>query len=178
MRLFVGISLPDNIREEAYNIQKSIDSKNVKINFIAKKNFHLTLKFLGEIVPEEIDKISERLNQIDQEKFKVNLSKVSFFKHNGDVSVIYLTLEPGDRLIRLQQKVDEILLDLFYKDQRFSPHLTLGRIKLIKKRVDFIKNIKEIKVNNLEFEIKEFHLIESKLTKDGPNYKILKTFNK
>lgn len=177
MRLFVGIDLPENIKEEVYAITKKINTKNAKINFVAKKNLHLTLKFLINIDPKALEELVKRLETIKESPFKISLDSLSFFKRNGDISSIYLTLEPKDRLVRLQQKVDECLLDLFSKAQRFHPHLTIGRIKLLKNRQEFIKNLNQINVKKIEFDIKEFKLFESKLTKDGPKYYILKKFN-
>lgn len=178
MRLFIGIDLPDEVKEEVSKIIRGIGSKNAKIKYVAKKNLHLTLKFLLNVDPKYLSEIIKRLEVIDIDEFKLRLGKISFFKRNEEISSIYLVIEPQDKLTRLQQRIDESLLDIFPKDQKFSPHLTLGRIKLLKKRDEFIKNIEKIIVKKVEFKVKSFILFESKLTKDGPKYKTLRVFNK
>jgi 2'-5' RNA ligase len=85
---------------------------------------------------------------------------------------------PKKKIIELQQKIDQELLDIFNFDQYFSPHLTLGRVKKIKKKEIFESTISEIKIKNKKFEINKFYLIESKVTKDGSKYVILNEFNK
>ena len=49
MRLYVGVELPKNIKDELFDIKKNFNGRLAKVNWIAKKNLHLTLKFLGEV---------------------------------------------------------------------------------------------------------------------------------
>lgn len=62
MRTFISINIPENIKKEIINVQNSLPE------FIGKKtefaNFHLTLKFLGEIDENILDEIKKRLNKI------------------------------------------------------------------------------------------------------------------
>ena len=49
-------------------------------------------------------------------------------------------------------------------------------IKFVKKKEEFLKVLKEIEVKHIEFEINEFKLMESKLSKDGSKYIVLKEY--
>jgi len=53
-------------------------------------------------------------------------------------------IELEDRVIELQQRIDEKLLDLFPDNQEFKSHITLGRIKSIKNTKKFIELIYNI----------------------------------
>ena len=64
----------------------------------------------------------------------------------------------------------------FKKDTRFHPHVTLARVKFVKDKQDFIKSLKEIKIEKKSFEITEFKLIKSTLTGEGPIYEDLAVF--
>ena len=75
----------------------------------------------------------------------------------------------------MQKQVDSELLDLSSKDQEFNVYITLARVKLIKDKEEFKKNIK-INILEKEFEINEFCLVKSELSKDGPKYEILERF--
>lgn len=176
MRLFIGIFLPKEILDYLYEVQNILKkSLPAKITWVNKKILHLSLKFLGEINENKINEIKERLSKIKFKPFKVNLDKMGVFPNENYIRVIWIGLSPKGKVIGLQQKIDSELLDLFPKDQRFSAHMTFGRVKFIKDKEEFKKNL-EIDIEEKEFEIKEFCLVKSELSKDGPKYEILERF--
>lgn len=177
MRLFVAIELPAEIKDELFKIRKLIPSKLAKIKWVSKKNLHLTLKFIGE-TDVKVSEITEKLSKIKFKPIKTSLFEFGAFPiiSSDLVRVLWVNLKPSDELINLQQEVDSELFSLFKKDQKFSPHLTLGRVKLIKKKEDFLKGLKEIKVKPIEFEINEFKLMQSKLNKEGSIYSVVEKF--
>tara|TARA_Y100000034_G_scaffold132665_1_gene196207 strand:+ start:1083 stop:1727 length:645 start_codon:yes stop_codon:yes gene_type:complete len=178
MRLFIGLILPSKIRDELFKVHKKISPDISKIKWISKKNLHLTLKFLGDVEKDVLSLIIKKLNKIKFDPFEVRLGNLNFFAKNGYVKIIWTEIIPKKEIIKLQQKIDQELLDIFKFDQNFSPHLTLGRVKKIKKKEKFTKMLNDIKISNAQFKINNFYLIESKLTKDGSNYVIFKEFNK
>ena len=172
MRLFVGIFLPKGILDYLFEIQNKLKKNlDAKINWIAKKNLHLTLKFIGYVDDEKLDLIKEKLNKIKFKQFKLNLDKMGIFNSR----VIWVGVNPANKVIELQQKIDSELLDLFSNDQEFKTHLTLARIKFIKDKTNFKKNL-EIDINEKEFEVNEFCLVKSILSKDGSKYEVLERY--
>jgi len=176
MRCFVGILLPKEIKDELYSVQNQFPSKLAKIKWISKSQLHLTLKFLGKIKQEDINKLKDKLSTIKFKPFKVKLSELGVFPNLSNPKIIWVSLLPGKKVIELQQKVDGELLNIFKFDQKFKPHLTLGRIKMIKKKKEFISKFFSISVDNKGFEISSFSLIKSTLNKDGPVYEVLEDF--
>jgi RNA 2',3'-cyclic 3'-phosphodiesterase len=173
MRVFISVDLPKEGRDELYRIQKLINPSLAKIKWVPKKNIHLTLKFIGEV--ESIDEIHERLSKIKFNPFQVNLGEFGFFPNKENMKVFWVDIHPHKEIIALQHKVDEELLS-FSNRQDFSPHLTLGRIKTIKKEKEFLELTNSIKVKPIEFNVDEFKLMQSKLSKDGSKFIILKKY--
>ena len=131
MRVFVAIELTREVKDYLFDLQKEV--KEAKITWVSKNNLHLTLKFISEIKEDKIPAIKEELSKIKHEKIKVNLGKIGFFPNQKNPKVIWVSLEPEDSIISIQQKVDEALLTLSPSEQRFQSHLTLGRIKQIRR---------------------------------------------
>lgn len=176
MKIFVSVSLPTEIKNELYGVQKSISPALAKIKWVPKKNLHLTLKFIGEV--ENIDKIHEKLSKIKFKSFNVKLDEFEMHpwgKHTkaGYAARLGVNIKPFDDIIKLQQEVDA---ELFSGYQKFSPHITLGRLKMIKKKKEFLDFVKEIKIKPVEFKINSFKLMQSKLSKDGSKYIVLKKY--
>ena len=128
MRIFIAIGLD---KEEYFKELQDKIKEHVKGTF--PKDFHCTLKFLGDVKENKIDKIKGLLRNIKFESFKISLSGVGAFPNENYIRVIWIGLEPREIIIDLQKNIDNELSKLkFQKDKRFEPHLTLTRVKFIK----------------------------------------------
>ena len=175
MRTFIAIFLTENVLDYLYEIENKLKKElPAKINWVAKKNLHFTLKFLGQIDEKNINSIKERLNRIRSNSFKIKLDKIGVFPDENFIRVIWVGLKSKE-LGDLQKLVDYELLDLFPKEQEFVAHLTLGRVKNIQDKEKFKKNLK-IEIEEKEFEINEFYLVKSELHKEGPKYEVIERF--
>lgn len=169
MRVFIAIELDSpNLRK----IQKGFDIKGVKL----AKVLHLTLKFFGEIDNVLVEKLKEKLNEIKFDSFEIETGDIGVFPEEGDrINVIWIDLK-SDKILELQKLIDEKLKDLAPNNDRFTLHLTIGRVKFVPDRkllMDKIKNTEVVKEN---FMVKEFKLIESVLVGEGHAYKDLAKF--
>ena len=172
MRAFIAIETPKELKDFFLDLQKKID-KEAKITFT--KDFHLTLKFLGEIDEGKLKEVKEELKEIKFKPFKLKTSKLGVFPTESYIRVIWIGLE-SDKIIELQQAVDEKLRGLFPQDKRFHPHITLGRVKFVKDKDKFVENYKSIEFEKKEFEVKNFKLKKSTLTPEGPVYEDLEVY--
>ena len=172
MRVFVAVNVSKEVVEELKKAQK--DLKDAKLKLV--KDFHLTLKFLGEVSEPKVEEIKEALKQIKFKSFKAQLTGIGVFPNPNYVRVVWVGVSP-DNFISLQKQVDDVLEKLgFKKDRRFHPHLTLARVKFVKDKESFKRIIRDIKVEKKEFEVNEFKLIKSTLIKEGPIYEDLGVF--
>lgn len=176
MRAFIAIPIPKEIKDVLFDIQNVVGNEYAKIKWIAKKNLHLTLKFFPYISEEKIKKVVEILKTVKIKPFEVELSEIGFFPNLDSVRVIWVGLEPAEKVLNLQGEIDSKLAELFEMDKMFKVHLSLGRVKFVKNKEGLIKKLKEIKIPKLKFKISGFELIQSNLTKDGPVYKIIEKF--
>lgn len=177
MRTFIAIPLPEEVKQELVRVQNEL-LLNQKDNFKAAKakEFHLTLKFLGEINEHKIEKIKGSLSKVNFESFNISLSRIGVFPSENYIRVIWVGLDPKDKINELQKEIDGKLGDLFKKDNRFHAHLTLFRVKFIKDKKQFIECIKKIIVKQITFKVDSFNLYESTLTQEGAVHEILKEY--
>ncbi len=173
MRTFIAIDF--KILEHYFKeLQKQIQTDLAKIKFT--NDFHLTLKFLGEIPDKQVEKIKELLKEIKFKPFNVEFSDTGVFPDEDYIRVVWIGFEDNRDIINLQQKVENKMQLIFQKEKRFHPHITLGRVKFVKDKQKFIEALKEIKVEKKKFEVNCFKLIKSTLTSEGPIYEDLATF--
>jgi 2'-5' RNA ligase len=176
MRLFIAVEVPEGIKRILKSVQEKLklDGRMTKT-----KEFHLTLKFLGEVPEQKLDDIKQSLGKISFDPFKARLSDIGAFPTKNNPRVVWAGLEPHQTINALQQQVDDTMTNIgFEKDNRFHPHLTLSRIKFCNNRKEFADLLDNIRIEQAEFDIKEFKLIKSTLTPQGPVYDVLALFNK
>lgn len=176
MRAFIGIDLPKEIKDKLYTLQKEIGNNYAKINWVHKKNLHLTLKFFVDISETDVKRVISMMKDFKFNPFKARLGELGFFPNINNPRVLWVGLEPLSELMNFQGDIDEKLSCSFNREAKFNAHLTLGRIKLIKDKEKFLRLLKNIKIPNSVFEISEISFVKSMLTRDGPKYKLLEKF--
>lgn len=172
-RCFVCITFPREVSSIIIRIQKELEGSFIG-KFTEEKNLHLTLKFLGEIDNETIEKVRERLRGISFDEFNAELGELGVFSKKF-IRIVWIKIL-GEKLISLQREIDEKLSDIFEKEYRFMGHLTIARVKKIDNKRLFLDKIKKIKPANKKFKIKKFYLNESITTPEGPIYKVMEEF--
>jgi 2'-5' RNA ligase len=183
MRLFVAIELPEEIREFLSELT-SFKSPVEGVNFVQKENFHITLKFLGEVKESLIPEITNKLNKIASEfsDFTLNITHPGVFPDKSKPRVIWIGTENTDIMKTMAKKIDEELSQFgFQREERdFKSHITLARVKNPKNgKYVFEKVLKKFSEKSLEFsfQIKEFVLMKSTLTPKGSVYDVLQRFS-
>lgn len=76
MRTFIAIEIPEKIKREIEKIQNQLPEFDGKLT--KRENLHLTLKFLGEVDEEKIEKVKEKLKEIKYKGFEAKLDKIGF----------------------------------------------------------------------------------------------------
>jgi len=175
MRSFIALDLPQEVKDYLFELQRKNKTKDATITWVAKKNLHLTLKFLGDIDQEKAEHIKERLQRIKVKKISARLNNIGSFSHDN-TSVLWVGLEPEEDIIKLARNIDEETLDLIAREQSFKAHLTLGRAKGIKNKAAFSSFLKKITLEKITFTLDTFSFYKSTLTSQGPTHHILKTY--
>ena len=72
--------------------------------------------------------------------------------------------------------LDSEIIDFSLDSKKFSPHITLGRVKKMEWRQIEPEDRQDIEQNlNLKFPVNSIEIMESKLKRNGPEYNILES---
>lgn len=133
MRAFIALDLDEQLKEELYGIQKLLKDNSKRGSWVPQSNFHITLKFLGNIREEEAKRIDEVIKGIAIETTPISLTldNLGYFNHvNGEYRVLWLGVRGElDQLFRLYDIMEREMKKIGYPMERrkFTPHITLGR---------------------------------------------------
>ena len=174
MRCFIAVDLPQEVKNELANAQKQLSTAAAKVSLA--HDFHLTLKFLGEITPAKVDAVKNCLSRVSFKRFTATVARVGVFPSENYVRVVWVGVEPEDSCIELQRLVNDSLRSEFKMEKGFKPHLTLARVKLVPDKQQFQRQLRQIKIRNIEFPVDSFKLKRSTLSSQGAIYEDLAVY--
>ena len=158
MRCFIALDIPKELKDTLFELQTKLKNKNAKIKWIAKKNLHVTMRFLGDCKENKIEVVQEKLKHINFKQIRVKLDELSIFPHEQAPRILWIGLKPEEPILRLAQRIDEETLEINARKQRFTSHLTLGRIKTLKSKQVYLNALKEVKLEKRVFILTSFTL--------------------
>jgi 2'-5' RNA ligase len=171
MRLFIAVEIPEQVKQVLLAAQEQLKLEG---RMTKTKEFHLTLKFLGEVPEEKLEPLKQSLETIKFSPFNLELDAIGAFPKKHNPRVVWAGLTPHEEINNLQKQIDKATQSLgFEQDSKFHPHLTLARIKFCNNKKEFAGLLDSIKLQPAEFKIDSFKLIKSTLTPQGPIYETL-----
>ncbi len=174
MRTFIAVDLPQEVKDELANAQKQLSAAAAKMSMA--HDFHLTLKFLDEITPAKMEVVKSYLNNVRFKSFSAAVAGIGVFPSENYVRVVWAGIEPEDDVAKLQKLVNDALEKEFKKEKGFKPHLTLARVKFVSDKELFKQQLQQIKLKRIKFEVKEFRLKKSTLSREGAVYEDLAVY--
>jgi 2'-5' RNA ligase len=179
IRTFVAIELAPAILERLGDLQSRMqqDLPPKLLRWVRPEGIHLTLVFLGEIQVEQADRVAEALRQAcaGHRPFSVSIAGMGCFPNTRRPRVVWVGVdEPSGALARLQRDIEGALEPLGFppEGRRFSPHLTLGRVKGGgRQALEALGTyMEQAKVRVGEMRVEAVHLMRSDLQPGGAVY--------
>jgi 2'-5' RNA ligase len=136
LRLFIALAVPPDVRQEIGRVQSQLQrhSPPGAIRWTQPAQFHITLKFLGDVPSEQLAALENSVAAVCAASPALQLAArgVGFFPGERKPRVIWAgAADDSGQLAELHRRMDEALrwLAPAEKPERFSGHITLGRFK-------------------------------------------------
>lgn len=131
MRSFVSFEFTRETRSKIGEIQSVIRKNSEFGRFKYIGNFHLTLKFLGEVENSIINSIGEDIENVikDENTFSIKLNGIDAFGIGETVKTIYIKIEGEiEKLSGLAKKIDNVCKEYGFRVEKFyTPHITIAQ---------------------------------------------------
>jgi 2'-5' RNA ligase len=167
MRLFIAINFSPQTRSKIALVQNNLKAKSIKGNFTRIENIHLTLAFLGEIEPLEVENLINIIKTIKFDPFELEIDELGTFGR----ALWYCSVKQSHPLKTLQSNLNKLLKDNNFPtdDRPYKPHITIARnlilndqifkpFELIKERVTALSLMESIRINGKLTYIELFNL--------------------
>ncbi|OGD86282.1 2'-5' RNA ligase [Candidatus Curtissbacteria bacterium RBG_16_39_7] len=132
MRTFIAIELDEETKKKILEVQKRFSSFPLALP--KKEALHLTLLFLSEISEEKVSEISQATRIASQKipSFDLEFSSLGGFPNLKLPKVVWIGLKGNlEVLFNLEKGLKEKLnlKGFAFEEEKFIPHITLGRVK-------------------------------------------------
>jgi 2'-5' RNA ligase len=177
LRAFIAVELDPQLLPKVLELQREILSVGADIKAVEPENIHFTLKFLGEIPESRLGAIISCMNNLSFASFPIEILGVGCFPNPRNPRVIWMGLSMGsDALTKLSKQLDDCLqeIGLGSEGERFTPHLTIGRVRSGRNKAALAKKLGELLNADVgKMIIGSVKLKKSMLTPRGPIYTTL-----
>lgn len=179
MRSFVAIELQEKLRASLGKLVAELRSCGADVKWVRPEGIHLTLRFLGEIDPAQVELIHLALGEVvsAHEPFVLTAKGLGCFPSMEQARVVWVGLDGETwRLSTLQREVEKALVELgFPRENRpFRPHLTLGRVRSPRARHALVSRIRSMERVDLgELQVHAVAQFKSELLPGGARYSLL-----
>jgi 2'-5' RNA ligase len=125
-RLFTALEIPRPVATYLSLLRGGLQGAR----WIDPENYHVTLRFIGDIDGRTADEIAVALDRVYRPAFRLTLSGLDCFSGRSPHS-LFVRVEPTPELTELQAEHERIMqrLGLPPESRRYTPHVTLARLR-------------------------------------------------
>lgn len=125
-RLFTGLEIPASHSTTLSLFRGGVDG----IRWIEPSDFHITLRFMGDVSPSMANNIVEALSSQDWIAPEIALGELKAFGGNKPTS-LYASVKDTPELSQLARSQERLMQQIGLKadTRKFTPHVTLGRCR-------------------------------------------------
>lgn len=172
-RLFLALTPPPTVSDALLDLQEGIPGAH----WVDSDNFHVTLRFIGEVDRHQATDIETALEGVVFAPFTLQLSGVGHFEGRGRAKAIWAGVTPSGDLDLLHYRVEMACrrAGLAAETRKFIPHVTLARLTSGSGFIgDWLQQHGAFAAG--PWPVDHFSLYESNLTSNGAIYTQLRRF--
>ncbi len=177
VRAFFCLPLPEGLLRELQNWINDAaiaTGKSAGVKWATRETLHVTLRFCGEISPEQVKFLTERMNEFAAEIFTTpfSLSLTDLGTFGRPPRVLWAGLGGEiERVRKLNARLERICREggLESDEKRYSPHLTLARFR-VPPTAEIQRRIPDFPHSGRLWTADKIVFMRSRLTPAGPRY--------
>jgi len=175
IRLFTGLEIPPSVAQRLSLLQAGLQGAR----WIDPDNFHITLRFIGDVPEDTAAEIDETLSRIYEDPFDLELQGIGQFGHDKPHAVWARVAESAPlRALQAHQEIALQRLGLRPEPRKYTPHVTVARLN--KRNTSPSDVMHYIEHNNLftsePFNVSRFALFSARSSKGGGPYVVERSY--
>lgn len=182
MRLFAALDVPDSYKSSIDRAIRPLRERLPKARWTSSDQWHVTLKFLGEVAEEAVPEVRRIVEAAASESESVSacLTDVGSFPNSHSARVLWVGLEDAEGVMG---RLASSMRDLFgaagfrLEGSEFHPHLTVARFRVPQPVGEVLDEAEPLDFDRSPFDIAEIVLYRSRLSPKGAAYQPMERFH-
>ncbi len=172
-RLFTALEVPADIATQLSLLRGGLPGAR----WIDAENYHVTLRFLGDVDERTANEAAQLLDGIAREPLQVSIGELDAFGGDRPRSLI-AKIKPNPELLELQAEHERSVrrVGLAPESRKYTPHVTLARLRDVTPRAVADWLAMRGGAPRLDFEAKRFVLYSSRASTGGGPYVLEESF--
>lgn len=172
-RLFTGLEIPAEVAQTLSFLRGGLPGAR----WIDPENYHLTLRFIGDVDSAVAHEIASLLGRVNRASFDLRLDGLSSFGGRKPRAVV-AAAAPSLGLIELQAEHERLLrrVGLEPEGRKFTPHVTLARLRDSSSRAVADYLAERGFFRSPQFRVGRFVLFSSRASTGGGPYVVEEAF--
>ena len=179
LRLFIAAPLAPGFDSNLSEVQAALSVARTRVKWVKPSDMHITVKFIGDYPAGQLDDVLQAMDDAVKglEPTRLTLKGVSFFPRKSRPRVIKIAVkDETEFLLQAHERLEEFLQPLGVRgeNKRFSPHITLGRLKNtadLDRLVGMAEEFQDEEFGSMDLSF--LRLYASKLSRTGPTYTVI-----
>jgi len=171
-RAFLAVDLGSGLAAD--KVLTELRTSGADLKLVETKNLHLTLRFLGDTEESRVPDIRKAMDESVQgvAPFELRFRGLGVFPDPNYIKVVWIGLDGAEPMALIAGRLDEALAKSgFGKEGRFSPHLTVARVKSPRNRDRLTGLLNERRSDDFgKMTVDRIALKKSVLSSAGPTY--------
>lgn len=167
-RLFTALEIPFEVAQSLSLLRGGLPGAR----WVEPENYHLTLRFIGDIDDKLAEEVAELLGKIERPAFDLRIDGLDSFGGNKPRAVV-AAVPAVAQLVELQADHERIMQRVGLQPERkYKPHVTLARLRDTSSRqvADFLSTRQPFRSS--PFPVSRFVLYSSRASVGGGPYVI------
>jgi len=125
-RLFMGLEVPAEVAQDLSSLRGGLP----RARWVDPENYHVTLRFIGDIDGASANEIASTLFRVNRKPFEVRVQGLSSFGGKKPRAVV-ASVAPTRPLLELQAELERLMqrCGLDPEGRKFTPHVTLAWLR-------------------------------------------------
>ncbi len=125
-RLFTGLEIPQDVGQALSSLRGGLPGAR----WIDPENYHLTLRFIGDVDEHIAQEVALLLGRVRREAFELHFDGVTSFGGRKPRAVV-AAVPPVQALLDVQAEQERLMqrIGLEPEGRKFTPHVTLARLR-------------------------------------------------
>ncbi|HEY2757385.1 MAG TPA: RNA 2',3'-cyclic phosphodiesterase [Pseudolabrys sp.] len=125
-RLFTGLEIPADIGQALSSLRGGLPGAR----WIDPENYHLTLRFIGDVDDMTAQEVALMLGRVQRGAFELHLDGLTSFGGRKPRAVV-ASVAPEPQLLEVQAEHERLMqrIGLEPEGRKYTPHVTLARLR-------------------------------------------------